>query len=73
MDLQKKPVNGEKLLKEQTTEKKNTSDAEYKEFFSNVEYKNVTEALRMFKDDDLLAEPGTKFKWGFSRSFLISL
>uniref|UniRef100_A0A7I4YPQ0 Beta-lactamase domain-containing protein n=1 Tax=Haemonchus contortus TaxID=6289 RepID=A0A7I4YPQ0_HAECO len=39
------------------------SDSEDKEFLSNVNYATVTDALTMFKDDELLSEPGTKFKY----------
>ncbi|KAK6011746.1 hypothetical protein OSTOST_23158, partial [Ostertagia ostertagi] len=38
------------------------SDSEDKEFLSNVPYATVKDALAMFKDDELLAEPGKKFK-----------
>ncbi|KAK5984540.1 hypothetical protein GCK32_009972 [Trichostrongylus colubriformis] len=44
------------------------SDAEDKEFLSNVSYASVTDALTMFKDDELLTEPGKKFKLSESMS-----
>ena len=34
-------------------------DTKYPEFYSNVAYKTVEEALEVFKDDDLLCEPGS--------------
>ncbi|VDP57248.1 unnamed protein product [Heligmosomoides polygyrus] len=39
------------------------SDSDEKEFLSNVPYATVTDALAMFKDDELVAEPGTKFRY----------
>ncbi|WKY07206.1 hypothetical protein Q1695_006988 [Nippostrongylus brasiliensis] len=39
------------------------SDAEEKEFLLNEPYATVTDALKMFQDDDLIAMPGTKFKY----------
>uniref|UniRef100_A0A0K0DHT1 Beta-lactamase domain-containing protein n=1 Tax=Angiostrongylus cantonensis TaxID=6313 RepID=A0A0K0DHT1_ANGCA len=39
------------------------SNTEEKEFLSNVPYTTVTEALEFFKDDDLVAEPGTEFRY----------
>lgn len=41
------------------------SDSDEKEFLSNVPYSTVTDALAMFKDDELVAEPGTKFRSAF--------
>ncbi|VDM70306.1 unnamed protein product [Strongylus vulgaris] len=40
-----------------------SSDSEAKEFFSNVHYKTVTDALAMFQNDDLIAAPGSKFRF----------
>ncbi|ETN79914.1 hypothetical protein NECAME_09524 [Necator americanus] len=39
------------------------NNTEEKEFLSNVPYASVTEALTMFKDDDLIAKPGSKFSY----------
>ncbi|CAB3406864.1 unnamed protein product [Caenorhabditis bovis] len=39
------------------------SNARSDEFLSNKKYRNVTEALEMFKNDDLVAEPGKKFSY----------
>ena len=33
-------------------------DTKYPEFYSNVAYKNIEDALGVFKTDDLLCEPG---------------
>ena len=33
-------------------------DTKYPEFYSNVPYKEIEDALEVFKDDDLLSEPG---------------
>ncbi|VDM52360.1 unnamed protein product, partial [Angiostrongylus costaricensis] len=39
------------------------SNTEEKEFLSNVPYTTVTEALELFKDDDLVAKPGREFRY----------
>ena len=33
-------------------------DTKYPEFYSNVPYKEIEDALEVFKNDDLLSEPG---------------
>ena len=33
-------------------------DTKYPEFYSNIAYKNIEDALEVFKTDDLLCEPG---------------
>ena len=42
-------------------EKSDDHDTKYPEFYSNVAYKNVEDALEVFKTDDLLCEPGEIF------------
>ena len=37
--------------------------ASYAEFFSNVPYETTTEALNIFKDDNLLFSPGSDFRY----------
>ena len=39
--------------------KDSKGDSKYPEFYSNVKYATVSEALDVFKDDDLISEPGT--------------
>ncbi|KAJ1348113.1 hypothetical protein KIN20_003344 [Parelaphostrongylus tenuis] len=38
-------------------------DSDSKEFLSNERFTTVTEALKLFKDDDLVAKPGTEFRY----------
>ena len=38
-------------------------DTKYPEFYSQKPYKTVDEALEVFKNDDLLCEPGTEFHY----------
>ncbi|VDN35635.1 unnamed protein product [Cylicostephanus goldi] len=40
-----------------------SSDSEAKEFYSNVCCKNMEESLAMFQNDDLIAQPGKKFRY----------
>ena len=45
-------------------EKKKTShDTKYPEFYSNKRYSTIEKALEVFKDDDLLCEPGAEFHY----------
>ena len=39
-------------------DKESSHDTKYPEFYSNKKYKTVEEAMEVFKDDDLLNEPG---------------
>lgn len=36
---------------------------DHSEYFSNVHYESVSEALEIFKNDELVAEPGSKFHY----------
>uniref|UniRef100_A0A915D4Z2 Beta-lactamase-related domain-containing protein n=1 Tax=Ditylenchus dipsaci TaxID=166011 RepID=A0A915D4Z2_9BILA len=38
-------------------------DSHHQEFYSNKAYKTVTDALDIFKEDDLLSKPGEKFNY----------
>ena len=40
-----------------------THDTKYPEFYSNKPYNTIEEALEVFKNDDLLCEPGTEFNY----------
>ena len=40
-------------------------DTKYPEFYSNIAYKNIEDALEVFKTDDLLCEPGEIVCWCF--------
>ena len=40
---------------------KSGHDTKYPEFYSNIAYKTVEDALEVFKTDDLLCEPGEIF------------
>lgn len=39
------------------------ADKNSPEFFSNKRYENVEDALRVFKDDDLISKPGDAFNY----------
>ena len=36
----------------------NSGDTQFKEFYLNEKFESVTQALTIFKDDDLLSKPG---------------
>ena len=45
------------------TKSPNAGDAKYPEFYSNKPYKTIEDALEVFKEDELLSDPGNEFNY----------
>lgn len=53
----------EKYGKSNSTRHQSIELRDKSEFFSNIHYDSVKDALEIFKHDDLVAEPGSKFEY----------
>ncbi|VDP11823.1 unnamed protein product [Onchocerca flexuosa] len=53
----------EKYSKSNSTRYESVDLKDSSEFFSNVHYEYVKDALEIFKNDELVAEPGSKFRY----------
>ncbi|VDK66946.1 unnamed protein product [Onchocerca ochengi] len=53
----------EKYCKSNSTRYESVDLKDNSEFFSNVHYECVKDALEIFKNDELVAEPGSKFRY----------
>ncbi|VDN04032.1 unnamed protein product [Thelazia callipaeda] len=52
-----------KVKENQSAEYQSVELRDESEFFSNIHYDSVTDALEIFKYDELVAEPGSKFRY----------
>ena len=57
----KNPVSAQTNAQNITKPNPNASEFDAYEYYSRTNYANVIDSLKMFKDDDLVAKPGTKF------------
>ena len=58
-------TSGVRHYKEENSKENSSSsyDTKYPEFYSNKAYSTIDKALEVFKDDDLLCEPGAEFHY----------